>query len=158
MTSKGQSESLPDILSRYPDPQGHLLSILHDVQEAQGYLSEEALRDIAAHLKMTYVQLNGVATFYSEFRTSPPPPNIIGICNGPACHVRGAERIRRSLQERLGLDHEREGTAASENVEVRVVQCNGTCDVAPMLYVNGDIHGRVRFGELDGIVQKVKTG
>lgn len=154
MSAEGKVETLADIISRYPDPKGHLLSILHDVQEAQGYLSQEAMKEIAAYLKMTPPQVYGVITFYSDFRTTPPPPKVIGICNGPACHIRGAERIKKTIQERLGLDKEEEGTAANDDVEVRIVQCNGACDVAPMIYVDGEIYGRVGISDLDEIVRK----
>ncbi|MBI2304411.1 MAG: NAD(P)H-dependent oxidoreductase subunit E [Chloroflexi bacterium] len=134
-------EKLDDLLKEYRGKRGVLLEVFHRVQEIQGYISPQAVEAIATALGMSPAHVYGALTFYSELRTTPPPERSIGLCGGPACYLRGAEKVRQAIEGHIGVAM---GQASPDNkTEVKWVQCPGICHVAPFLTVDGKIHGKV---------------
>ncbi len=115
------------------------IPLLQAVQTEFRYIPIEAIEHIAARTEMTETRLYGVATFYSQFRLEPVGENIIKVCHGTACHVAGAKGITEALEARLGIkDGE---TTADGKYTLDSVACLGCCSLAPVVSVNGDIHG-----------------
>ena len=94
-------EQLRLLLDALPREQGQLLRALHLTQHELGWISREAMALIARRLKLTEAQVYGPATFYSEFRFSPPPETQVTWCSGPTCRVLGGDRIRGILEATL---------------------------------------------------------
>ena len=128
-------EPIETMLRPYQGRKGVLLEVFHRVQEEYGYVPETAMEPIAKLLNLHPSTVYGSLTFYTEFRTSPPPGVVVGMCLGPTCHIRGAEAVRDILHARLGLTGS--GQASDNSCGIHVIQCAGHCQYAPLVYVNG---------------------
>ena len=133
--------TLKTILHTYRETGGNIISLLQDTQEAFGYVPREAVQHFADVLGIAPSRFYGVATFYSQFRLKPTGKNIITACCGTACHVRGAERILSSIKRELHLGEE-EDTTPDNKFTVDKVACLGFCSFAPVVLINGAVHGR----------------
>lgn len=143
-------EAIASIPASYAVGQkGVLLEALRRIQEAEGYISREAVEALAARLTLAPAQIYGTLTFYSELRTQPSTKTDIGLCLGPTCHLRGAHRIKRALEGLL----EGKYAALKDEVSIHVEQCPGICHQAPTLRLNGVLHDHVRVTDLDGILE-----
>ena len=132
------TSAITEIVRPYQGRKGVLLEIFHRVQEEYGYVPPEAMEPIARALGMRPSTVFGSLTFYTEFRTTPPPPVQIQMCLGPTCHINGAETIKAILEHRLGINHQGEASTASDSgCGIHIIQCAGHCHLAPLLYVNG---------------------
>lgn len=133
---------------------GDLLGALHRVQHHFGYVPKIAMRVVARQLRLSEARVYGAATFYSEFRLIPPPRTLIGWCSGPACRLKGGERVRGVLEAELGI-------AMGENTEgdrlgLHLAQCNGTCEHAPQVWVDGKVVGPLDALKTVGLVRDLK--
>jgi len=131
--------------------EGDLLEALHRIQHRYGYVSRAAIPAVAQHLRLPESRVYGAVTFYSEFRQTPPPETLISWCSGPACYIKGGEGIRLVLEKLLGC-------ALGENTPdnrlgLHLGQCNGTCDNAPQVWVDGRVVGPLTAA---GTVELVK--
>ena len=122
-------------LQQLPRRQGEMLRALHLAQEELGWISRDAIRLIARHLRVSEAQVYGPATFYAEFRHSPPPKTLVTWCSGPSCRVVGGDRVRRIFEAELGCRMSQ--NTADDELGLWLGQCNGTCEKAPMVWVNG---------------------
>ncbi len=136
-----KTDSLDEILDRYPPQREHLISILQDVQEKEGYLSREAIVRIADYLKMATGKIYGVATFYNQFRFQSSGKFHIMLCRGTACHVKGSSAVLACLEKELGI-HPGE-TSGDGLFSLEITPCLGACGLAPVMSVNGEIHSCV---------------
>jgi NADH:ubiquinone oxidoreductase subunit E len=118
-----------------------LLPSLHKIQHELGYVPREAIPIIASKLHTTPAAIYGAITFYSEIRLEPPPQTEIAWCSGPACRLKGSENIKRALEAILDI---RMGQKrADDRLGLRLVQCDGTCEQAPLLRLNGRTVGNL---------------
>jgi NADH-quinone oxidoreductase E subunit len=128
-------------LAKYQGTKGALIPVLQAAQNTFGYLSKEVIVAIGEGLDIPTSQIYGVATFYSQFHLNPRGRNIIRVCQGTACHVRGAKAILTAIEDSLKV------TAGKTTPDLRytleTVACIGACGLAPVLMVNDDTHGRL---------------
>ena len=135
------TEPLDKILAEFNGQEGVVIPILQRTQEAYGFLPQEALQVISARTGFSLAQLYGVATFYSQFYLQRRGRHIINICDGTACHVKGAPRLVTTLEEELGI---KAGETSSDyRVTLEVVYCLGSCALAPMAVIDGQVVGRL---------------
>jgi NADH:ubiquinone oxidoreductase subunit E len=124
--------------------EGDLLAALHRLQEQYGYIPPIAIPVVAQHLKLGTARVYGTISFYSEFRLTPPPETTVSWCSGPACCLKGSENIRLILEAVLGIKMgESTEDPASAGLGLHPAQCNGTCDLAPLVWINGRPRGRL---------------
>jgi len=140
----------PDLFAKFTGAEGDLIPILQRVQQEQGYLSTESLHSISRFLKISENRIYGVASFYSQFRFTPPGRNTIKICLGTACHVLGGQVLRESLERMLGITPGE--TTPDGRFDFQQVACLGCCALGPVLQVNTEIHGKVTPSRLDEIL------
>jgi len=137
-----EKESMGDIeaiLARYPDAKRDaLIPLLQEVQEAQGYLSREAVLRIGEHLNLPASKIFGVATFYNQFRFIPNGKYHIQVCRGTACHVRGSAAVLEAVQQELKLQAGQ--TTRDGMFSLEVVACVGACGLAPVISINGEFY------------------
>ena len=145
--------TLDNIIKKHRETGGNTISLLQDTQEAFGYVPKEAVQYLSDTLGIAPSRFYGVATFYSQFRLKPSGKNRITACCGTACHVRGAERILTSLKRELHLDDE-EDTTPDGQFTVEKVACLGFCSFAPVVLINGAVHGKTTA---DPILKEIKT-
>lgn len=133
---------LDEVIAKYKDKAGGLIPTLQMGQAIFGYLPEVALRRIALGLDKSYSEVAGVVGFYSYFSTVPRGKNIIRVCLGTACYVRGGKQVLEALEDKLGIGVG--GTTDDRNFSLEVARCFGACGLAPAIMVNDDVHQRVK--------------
>ncbi|MBF6599469.1 MAG: NAD(P)H-dependent oxidoreductase subunit E [Dehalococcoidia bacterium] len=142
------------LLRDFRPQDGDLLGALHAVQHRYGYIPRIAFRVVARQLRLSEAKVYGAATFYSEFRLTPSPATLVGWCSGPACRLKGSEGVRRMLESRLGITF---GENTGDNkLGLHFAQCNGTCEYAPQVWVNGEVVGPLTAASTSDLVQKLK--
>ncbi|HEY7269620.1 MAG TPA: NAD(P)H-dependent oxidoreductase subunit E, partial [Dehalococcoidia bacterium] len=134
--------------------EGDMLEALHCVQHRYGYIPKAAIPAVAQHLRLPESRVYGAVTFYSEFRETPPPETSISWCSGPACFIKGSENIKLILENMLGC-HIGENTPDNK-LGLHMGQCNGTCDNAPQVWVDGKVVGPLTATSTVELVRELK--
>src|SRR5512143_2970275 len=125
---------LDEILEKYAGQKGAIIPILQHTQEIYGYLPAEVLQEISRRTGMPLSRIYGVATFYSQFYLTRRGRHVIRVCDGTACHVRGAAKIVDALGNAL---HIMPGQTTSDyRLTYEVVYCLGSCGLAPVAVVD----------------------
>ncbi|MFN3395788.1 MAG: NAD(P)H-dependent oxidoreductase subunit E [Thermodesulfovibrionales bacterium] len=151
-------ESFYRILDRYEKGEGNLISLLQDIQAEFGYIPEEAVNWFSERLELPPSRFFGVATFYAQFHLKPRGKNIISVCCGTACHVKGGSKIVERIQRDLGLTSEGE-TTPDGNFTLEVVRCVGACSLAPVVIVNDRVHSEMTVDSSSKLIKKlIKEG
>ena len=118
-----------------------VLSSLLAIQDDVRYLPDEAIEETAAFVKSTINEVWSVASFYTNFRFTPPGEHTLEVCWGPSCHIMGAQKILRSVQGELGID--REGETEDGKVTLQYGTCLGACAQAPVIAVDHIHKGKI---------------
>lgn len=147
-----QDVQLMELLEHYREYDGALIPVLQGAQDIYGYLPGEVLNTISQELKIPFSEVFGVVTFYSQFHLKPRGRNIIRVCLGTACHVRGGSKIFEGLKEILGVENG--GTTEDLRFTLESVACIGACGLAPVIMINDDTHGRLSNDGLDKILEQ----
>jgi len=147
-------ERLSEILSSYQGKEGELIPILQRVQQDFGYLPETVMKRIAKFLKLPENTVFGVGTFYAQFKLVPSGRNIIKVCRGTACHVRGSARILREVEKNLGIKPGE--TTPDLKYGLETVACFGACALAPVMVLNNKVHGRTTSAKVKSILAAAK--
>ena len=132
---------LDPILDEFKTQKGAVIPILQRAQDAYGYLPKEVIAAISKKTRIPLSQLYGVVTFYAQFNLERRGRHIIRICDGTACHVRGAPKIVEGVGEALNI--EPGGSDPDYKYTLEVVYCVGACGLAPVVLVNNDVHGNI---------------
>jgi NADH:ubiquinone oxidoreductase subunit E len=135
-------EKLDEILSEYKYKDGGLIPVLQIAQGLFGYLPEAVLRHISGRMDKPYSEVAGVVGFYSFFSTQPRGENIIRVCLGTACYVRGGKQVLDALKKELAIDVGE--TTDNKIFSLEVARCFGACGLAPAIMINDDVHQRVK--------------
>jgi bidirectional [NiFe] hydrogenase diaphorase subunit len=128
-------------MNRYGREQDALIESLHSVQEAFGFLADEALRYVADSLRVSYSKVYGVATFYHFFTMKPPGEHTVVVCTGTACYIKGAGKLLDAVQEVAAIAPGK--TTKDGKVSLLTARCLGTCGIAPAVVFDGDVAGKV---------------
>jgi len=136
-----QFVKLDEILQKYQGIKGALIPVLQEAQNAYGYLPKEVIQNIAEKMNIPVSQIYGVVTFYSQFHLKPRGKNIIRVCLGTACHVRGGKAVLTAIEEKLKI--KAGGTTSDLLFTLETVACIGACGLAPVLMINDDTYGRL---------------
>lgn len=136
-----ETQPVDDILSRYPEVRGSLISVLHEIQSHYKYLPEDVLRHLAHRTGVPITRIYSIATFYHLFSLTPKGKHQIHVCLGTACHVKGSQRIIDELKRKLDVN---EGeTTKDMKYTLDAVRCVGACSLAPVMVVDKDTHSNV---------------
>lgn len=146
-TSVIESEStvdlslIVDVVNKYKDTKGSLITILQGVQEVYNYVPMEAINYIAEQTGIKPAKIYGVLTFYTQFRMNPVGKNLIFLCQGTACHVNGSEAVEEALLEELGI---KDGETSEDGLFTLInVACLGCCSLSPVMMINGETYGKL---------------
>ncbi len=119
----------------------HIIPLLQKAQEEQGFIAPDAVRAISRAIKVSENEIYGVATFYTQFRFKPPGKHNIKVCLGTACHVGGGQNFMEVMKTDKNLEH---GEITPDGkFSLERVACLGCCALAPVVVVNGEVHGRM---------------
>jgi len=123
-----------------------LIETLHTVQETFGYLDEQALRYVAAALRVPLSQVYGVATFYHFFNLKPKGKHTCVVCTGTACYIKGVPALLNAIEEQHGVKPGE--TTADGNISVMSARCLGSCGLAPAAVLDGEVVGKLTPNDL----------
>jgi NADH-quinone oxidoreductase subunit E len=127
-----------------------LIPCLQIVQDRLSYLPPEAIEMVASHFEIPTSDVFGVATFYNQFRFTPPGKQSVKVCLGTACHVKGGEIILENFERKLQI---KEGqTTADREFSIDRVACVGCCALAPVALVGETVYGKMQPSKVEGIV------
>lgn len=133
---------LDEIIDRFIKIDGALIPVLQTAQNLFGYLPKKVLRHISLRLNIPYSQVSGVVSFYSFFSTNPRGKNLVRVCLGTACYVRGGKAVLAAMQKELGINIGE--TTEDRLFSLEIGRCFGACGLAPVVMVNEDVHQRVK--------------
>ena len=123
-----------------PD-QGNLIKGLQLIQVREGYVSDEAIHAAGEHFSLSDAEVEGVLTFYAQFKRTKPGKYQISACDGTACHIKGAPLIQQWLSDILGI---KDGETTPDGLfSISTVACLGCCSLAPVMSVNGRVYGKL---------------
>lgn len=134
----------------FPKSRSSIIPMLQSAQAALGYLPRDAMSAIARYLRVSPVTLEGVASFYAQFRFDKPGRHRVTVCRGTACYVRGSEKLMGELQADLHIAPG--GTSADGEITLEAVSCFGACALAPVVVIDGTVNGRVNTASLKALV------
>ena len=147
---------IESILKRHPGAtRDSLIPILQEVQEQEGYLSQEMAVRIGRHLKLPVSKVYGVATFYNQFRFQPRGKYHFMVCRGTACHVKGSAKLLETICKTLKLSPGK--TSRDKKFSLEVVACMGACGLAPVVNLNGEFYAKVTPKKLTRIVDECRA-
>jgi len=145
---------MPESGTKEKLPREALIPLLQEAQERDGYLSREAITEIAERLDIPPAKVYGVASFYNQFTFTRPGKYVIRVCRGTACHVKGSERILNALKGELKIEPGQ--TTRDGLFTLEVVACLGACGLAPGVIVNAEFHGRLTPGDIPGLIESYR--
>lgn len=146
---------LDEVLTEYKDKEGALIPVLQIAQGLFGFLPENVLLRISRTLNLPYSEVAGVVSFYSFFSTQPRGKNVVRVCLGTACYVRGGKQILDALKKKLSIDVG--DTTEDRNFSLEVGRCFGACGLAPVVMVNDETHQRVKASRVGQLIAAYKT-
>lgn len=129
-----------------------LIESLHTVQECFGYLDEEALRYVAASLRLPLSKVYGVATFYHFFTLKPKGEHTCVVCMGTACYIKGAPALLAGIEQKYGVKPGE--TTPDGKLSVLTARCLGSCGLAPAVVLDGDVAGKIGKSDFLSRVEK----
>ncbi|MBP3330704.1 MAG: NADH-quinone oxidoreductase subunit NuoE [Clostridia bacterium] len=145
---------LDEVLNKYKNTPGSLITILQKAQEIYGYLPTDVIYHIAKMTNSTPAKVMGVATFYTQFRFRPVGKYLIMLCQGTACHVNGSERIEKTIKEELGISDGE--TTADGLFTLKNVACLGCCSLSPVMMINEETYGSLTPEKVKSILKELK--
>jgi NADH-quinone oxidoreductase subunit E len=133
---------MDEALARYEGQRGALIPLLQKAQALYGYLPPEVLQYIADRLDISLGKVYGVATFYAQFYLERRGRHVLKLCDGTACHVKGAPALMTVVEDEFGVGAD--STTEDGRLSLEIVYCMGSCALAPVAVVDGQVVGRLR--------------
>ena len=143
---------IPDLIKDITAEQSNLIKALQVVQGSEGYISNESITEIGKLFSIPPVEVEGVVSFYTQFKRVKPGKYRIYVCDGTACHIKGAPLVTGWISETLGI---RDGETDSKGLfSLETVACLGCCSLAPVISINGKIYGNL---DRKGLLKVIKS-
>jgi len=141
-------QAASEIIARF-DARGEMLvQILQAFIERFGWISEDAVRQLADELNLSRAEVHGVVSYYHDFRTTPPGKRIVKICQAEACQAMGSRELSAHAEKSLGVTM----NASNADITLEPVYCLGNCACSPAVMIDGKTYGRVSQQQFDDIV------
>jgi formate dehydrogenase subunit gamma len=137
-----------DIVASFSARPEMLVQVLVAFVERFGWISEAAVRQLAAELNLSRAEVHGVVSYYHDFRTSPPGQHVIKVCQAESCQAMGSRELSDHAEKSLGI----EMRGRTDDVTLEPVYCLGNCACSPAVMVDGKTYGRVSTTRFDEIV------
>lgn len=147
-------KELEEIRTKYPNSRAAVLPALYVAQREYGWLSQEAIEEVSSTLNLPPAFVRGVATFYSMLKHKPMGRHLIQLCTNVSCMLLGAERLIDFIKSKYGI--EEGGTTTDGRFSLIIMECIGSCDVAPAMLVDSDFHGNLTQERIEKILDGYK--
>ena len=148
-------ESLTAHIAKVDHPRELVVDVMFAIQDRFGYLSDEAIVEVAGLLGMTPLEVEELATFYTFVYREPVGKHVIHVCDSVVCWMDGYESIRDHLCNKLGI--EMGETPADGLFTLIPVCCIGYCDRSPAILINKKVYGPLTAEKLDEILEELKS-
>ncbi len=152
MLTEDEKKEIDEHLKDYPTKRAACIEALKVVQRSKRWISDESLKDIAGYLDMTVDELDSVATFYNLVFREPVGRHVILICDSISCWILGYTKIYDHLNKTLGISFGQ--TTEDDRFTLLPIPCLGTCDHAPALMIDNDLHRDLSPDKLDSILKQ----
>ena len=155
--SKELAQLTPELkafIAEWKEKPGNLIMVLHQVQQTYGYIPREVAIEVSELLNVPLAKIYGVVTFYNFFKLQKAGKYIIQVCLGTACYLRGGDDLMKELERELGIGVN--GTTPDGLFSIEAVRCLGCCGLAPVIVVNGEVHGKLETKNIAGIIEKYR--
>ena len=146
---------IDDAIERHQDQPGALLPALHDIQDAMGYIPDEAVAALARAFNLSRAEVHGVVTYYHHFRRQPPGRHRVQVCRAEACQAMGADALLAHAEASLGCQTHQ--TTADGLVSLEPVYCLGLCACSPAIMIDDQVHARVTPEKFDAMVSALEA-
>jgi len=146
-----QEEKLKSIIEENKSDKSRLMAVMQQAQDIYGYLPVEVQNIIAQRMGVSLEEVYGVASFYSQFSLNPKGKVAIGVCLGTACYVKGSQGILERISLKLG-GLAAGSTSSDGKYSIEATRCIGACGLAPVISINGEVYGRLKKEDVDGIL------
>ena len=144
------------IVKKHGRDKSALIAVLQDIQEVFNYLPKQALKTAAKAMNVPLSRVYEAATFYTAFSLKPRGENVVKICKGTACHVRGASALQDKFERTLGI---KPGEMTPDGkFSLETVNCVGACALGPVVVINTEYYGQVTMNKVDKIIAKINEG
>jgi len=147
------SQRIDELRPQFPTEQALLLPLLHEIQEKEGWISKEAIKEAASFLHLAVARVEEVVSFYTMYNRKPVGKQHIQICTNIACFLRGADHLMQCLEKRLGI-HEGQ-TTPDGRYTLTAVECLAACGTAPVVQVNKNYHENLDETSLDQLMNRL---
>jgi NADH-quinone oxidoreductase subunit E len=141
-------------LTHYPIKRSVLVPSLLYLQDELGYLTDEAIREMAARLELTELEVRGVISYYSMLTTKPRGRYNVQVCTNICCMLRGAEEVFAAAKRKLGVGHKQ--TTEDGMFSLEEVECIGACSWGPAMQVNYDFHENLTPEKTEQVIEEYK--
>ncbi|MBW1913764.1 MAG: NADH-quinone oxidoreductase subunit NuoE [Deltaproteobacteria bacterium] len=145
-------EKIFSIIEAYKDKKWGLIPMLQKIQEDIGYIPPEAIDPVAEALNIPASHVQGVVTFYAGFALEPKGKNVLKVCRGTACHVKGGQSVLRMVEKELDLEEGQ--TSPDYQFTLETVACLGACFLAPAMMVNRDYYGKLSPTKVSNVLEQ----
>lgn len=156
MRSEVSPGDIAGIVEKHGAAHGALIAILEEIQSEYGYLPEAALRVVSERTGQSLVDLYGAATFYHAFSLTPRGKHLVSVCQGTACHVRGAPVIASEIGRQLEISPGE--TTEDGEFTLQTARCLGACALGPVVVIDGQYHSKVGKQHVSGMIECARTG
>lgn len=147
-------EKLDSYISSLPDAKGSLINVLHRAQILFGFIPHNLQLYIAKKLDLSAARVNGVVSFYSYFSEKETGKNVVSVCMGTACYVKGSEKVLHKCLDVLKVS--KNEITEDGLFTIRDVRCIGACGLAPVLTVGDKVYGHVTEDMVEDILNKYR--
>ena len=142
------------IANKYKGQKGGIMSVLHEIQDTYGYISEANQKYLSDKMGVPLSEIYGIITFYSRFSLMPKGKYNIQVCMGTACYVKGAESVINAFKDNLKIDV---GEVTKDGLfSIESVRCLGACGLAPAIVINEDVYGKVTPDMVPKIIESYR--
>ena len=133
----------------------NLIKGLQLIQSTEGYVSDDAIRAAAKYFSLPEVEIEGVLSFYAQFKRVKPGKYKIALCDGTACHIKGSPLVHEWVRQELGLKPGE--TSADGLFSLETVACLGCCSLAPVMSINGRVYAKLTRKGLVKIIREYQA-
>ena len=145
-----QEKKLYEVTAKYKNMPGALMPVLQEAQDIYSYLPIEVQTIIAEELNIPLAEVFGVVTFYAQFSLTPKGRNVISVCQGTACYVKGAQAVLDAVEKQLGITVGE--TTPDGEFSIQDTRCLGCCGLAPVMLINESVYGKIAPNDIKGIL------
>ncbi len=140
-----------NLLTIFTKERNNLIKAIQHIQKEEGFIADEQIRNLSTYFDIPLVDVEGVITFYTQFKRTKPGKYIVHVCDGTACHIKGSERITNWITEILGIQ---DGETDEKGLfSLETVACLGCCSLAPVIAVNGKVYGNLDRKQLRKVLR-----